>query len=170
MSAAQSAVIAPSREAAGVVPDSLSRPTDILLPTWSRGCPAALDVHVISTIQQHPSRSISHPWTRSSSAQAGFPSGCLQISGVEFVPVVAKTLGGLADDTIQTIKVIGRAISQTTSSSSSSSSSSFSTTQLFYHFAISVWRGNACLWLHHQPPLPRTVDGILRHFSVVSVL
>ena len=50
--AAQSAALAPSREASGVVPDSLSRPADILLPTWSHGRPAALDVHVISPLQQ----------------------------------------------------------------------------------------------------------------------
>ena len=50
--AAQSAALAPSREASGVVPDSLSRPADILLPTWRHGRPAALDVHVISPLQQ----------------------------------------------------------------------------------------------------------------------
>ena len=35
-----------------MVPDSHSRPADILLPTWSRGRPAVLDVHVISPLQQ----------------------------------------------------------------------------------------------------------------------
>ena len=42
--AARSAALAPTREAPSVVPDSRSRPADILLPTWSRGRPAALDV------------------------------------------------------------------------------------------------------------------------------
>ena len=46
--AARSAALAPTREAPSVVPDSQSRPADILLPTWSRGRPAALDVTVIS--------------------------------------------------------------------------------------------------------------------------
>ena len=49
--AAQSAALAPTREAPGVVADSRSRPADILLPTWCRGRPAALDVHVISPLQ-----------------------------------------------------------------------------------------------------------------------
>ena len=31
---------------------SSSRPADILLPTWSRGRPAALDVHIISPLQR----------------------------------------------------------------------------------------------------------------------
>ena len=42
--AARSAALAPTREAPSVVPDSRSRSADILLPTWSRGRPAALDV------------------------------------------------------------------------------------------------------------------------------
>ena len=46
--AAQSAALAPTREAPGLVPSSLSRPADVLLPNWSQGRPAALDVHVIS--------------------------------------------------------------------------------------------------------------------------
>ena len=50
--AAQSTALAPTREAPGLVPSSLSRPADVLLPNWSRGRPAALDVHVISPTQQ----------------------------------------------------------------------------------------------------------------------
>ena len=51
-SAAQSAALAPSKEMPNLIPDSLSRPADVLLPTWSCGRPAALDVHVISPLQQ----------------------------------------------------------------------------------------------------------------------
>ena len=50
--AAQSAALAPSKEMPNLIPDSLSRPADVFLPTWSRGRPAALDVHVISPLQQ----------------------------------------------------------------------------------------------------------------------
>ena len=50
--AAQSAALAPTREASGVAPNSHSRPADIFLPTWHHGRPAALDVHVISSLQQ----------------------------------------------------------------------------------------------------------------------
>ena len=46
--AAQSAALAQTREALGVVAGSHSRPADILFPTWRSGCPAALDIHVIS--------------------------------------------------------------------------------------------------------------------------
>ena len=45
--AAQSAALAPSREASGLIPGSLSHPADVFLPSWSCGRPAALDIHVI---------------------------------------------------------------------------------------------------------------------------
>lgn len=140
-SAAQSAVLAPSREAAGVVPDSLSRPADILLPTWSRGRPAAFDVHVISPLQHHTLHEASytpgHALNVGVQRKLASHLDACRSAGVDFVPVVAETLGGLADDTIQTIEAIGRAISHRSISSSSSSSSSC-TTQLFHHFAISL--------------------------------
>ena len=65
------------------------------------------------------------------------------------MPVVAETLGGLAEDSIRTVRAIGRAIAQRASSPSDTSTA---TTQLFRRLAISLWRGNACLWLHRQPP------------------
>ena len=48
-SAAQSAA---RREVPSLIPDTRSRPADIFLPNWKRGRPAALDVTVISTLQQ----------------------------------------------------------------------------------------------------------------------
>ena len=73
------------------------------------------------------------------------------------MPVVAETLGGLADDTIATIKAIGKAIAQRVTPRDSSTC----TKQLFHRFAIALWGGNACLWLHRHPPLPPSVDGII---------
>ena len=51
-SAVQSAALAPRREVPSLIPGSSSRPADIYLPNWDRGRPAALDVTVISTMQQ----------------------------------------------------------------------------------------------------------------------
>ena len=48
-SAAQSAALAPTL---GLLASSLSWPADILLPNWKWGHLAALDVHVISPLQQ----------------------------------------------------------------------------------------------------------------------
>ena len=51
-SAAQSAALAPRREVPSLIPGSNSRPADVFLPQWKRGQPAAIDVTVISTLQQ----------------------------------------------------------------------------------------------------------------------
>ena len=48
-SAAQAAALSPHREVPFLVPDSLSRPADVFLPSWHQGRPAALDVTVISS-------------------------------------------------------------------------------------------------------------------------
>ena len=51
-SAAQSATLAPRREALSLIAGSSSRPADEYLPNWMRGQPAALDVIVIFPMQQ----------------------------------------------------------------------------------------------------------------------
>ena len=81
-----------------LIADSLSLPADVCLPTWSRGLPAALDVHVISPLQQ-----------QSLGEAASIPGPALQVgvqrkltthlaecrsAGVDFVPIVVQALGG----------------------------------------------------------------------------
>ena len=51
-SAAQTAALAPRKEVPSFIPGTRSCPADIFLPTWQRSQPAALDVTVISTLQQ----------------------------------------------------------------------------------------------------------------------
>ena len=84
-------------------------------------------------------------------------SACRSV-GMDFIPLVAETLGGLAEDTITTISAIGKAISARTGYMDSSSTS---TKHLFRRIAIALWCGNASLWLHRQPSLPPSLDGVL---------
>ena len=51
-SAAQTAALAPRKEVSSLIPGTRSRQADIFLPIWQGGQPAALDVTVISTLQQ----------------------------------------------------------------------------------------------------------------------
>ena len=51
-SAAQTAALAPRKEVPSLIPGTSSRPANVYLPNWMRGQPAAIDVHVISTLQQ----------------------------------------------------------------------------------------------------------------------
>ena len=160
-SAAQSAALAPIKEAPSLVPSSSSRPADILLPAWSHGRPAALDVHIISPLQlqtlveaaTHPGHALDVGVHRKLSSHL---SVC-RSAGVDFIPVVAETLGGLAKDTISMIRSIGRALGQR----SNPSDPATSTQQLFGRFALALWRGNACSWLHRVPLIPPSLDGCI---------
>ena len=113
---AQSAALAPSREMANLVPDSLSRSADILLPTWNHGRPAALDIHVISSLQQQTIGEAA--FTLGHALQVGVErklashlSACGS-AGVDFIPIVTEVLSGLAEDTISIIRAFGEAIGQ----------------------------------------------------------
>ena len=143
------------------MPNSLSRPADIFLPTWSRGRSAALDVHVISPLQQltlgeaasTPGHALRVGVQRKLTSNL---SACHSV-GIEFIPLVVETLGGLAEDTILTIRSIGQAIGQRVGSLDPS----ISTRHLFHRLAIALWRGNASLWLHRFPTLPPSLDGLV---------
>ena len=50
--AAQSAALGPSKEALGLIPRSLAQPADIFIPHWSLGGLVALDVLVVSPLQE----------------------------------------------------------------------------------------------------------------------
>ena len=66
--------------------------------------------------------------------------------GIDSIPFVTETLGGLAEDTIHTLRTLGKAIGQC----SCSLDPSLATKHLFARFAIALWRGNASMWLHRQ--------------------
>ena len=152
--AAQSAALAPSIEFPNLISDSLSRPADIYLPTWSRGRPAALDVHVISPLQQQtlgeaafsPGHALLVGVQRKLSSHL---FNCRSV-GLEFLPLVFETLGGLTEDSISTLRSLGRSIALRTGPQDASTCSK----QLFHRAAIALWQGNAGLWLHRQPSLP----------------
>ena len=160
--AAQSGALALCREASGVISDSLRRPANILLPTWHQGRSAALDVHIISPLQQltlaayTPGHALEVGVRRK--VAANLPS--CRSAGVDFIPIVAGTLGGLAEDTISTISTLGMAISQRVGPTTDDDSSP-AIRQLFNKYAVTLWRGNATLWMHRLPPVHPSVDGVI---------
>ena len=159
--AAQSAALSPTREASGVVVDSCSRPADILLPMWRCGRPAALDVHVISPLHDlilcAAASTPGHALNVGVQGKLAAHLSDCRAAGMGFVPVVLETLGGLSEDAISTVRAIGKAISKRASPDDPSTS----TGQVFHRLAISLWRGNACLWLHRHPTLPPPIDDII---------
>ena len=81
---------------------SSSCPADVLLPNWSNGCPVALEVHVISPLQ---SLTLSEAaFSQGHALQVGVQRklaanlpNC-RSSGLDCIPLVAETLGSLAED------------------------------------------------------------------------
>ena len=158
--AAQTAALGPRKEAPGMVPNSSARPADILLPNWCRGRQAALDVAVISSLQRltvaeaavTPGHALEVCVRRKLSTN--LPS--CRVAGVECVPMVVEALGGWAPGTIYTIRRIGDFLGQRVNPLDPS----HSTKHLFGRLAITLWRGNAILWLRRALSLAPSSDGL----------
>ena len=98
------AQLAPRKEAPSVIPGSSSRPADVYLPNWRRGQPAALDIHVISTMQQQTLAGAStSPCEWGEERKMVSNVGACRAAGVTFIPLVVESLGGWSKEAIQTI-------------------------------------------------------------------
>ena len=159
--AAQSAALAPTKDAPSLVPGSYTRTADILLPNWTNGRPAALDVSVISSMQQltlveaasSPSHAVSVGIRRK--LTANLPA-CQAAGVMDFLPIVVETLGGWCPDSIATIRSIGRTLGERLISTDP-----VDMTNLFGRLVIALQRGNASLWIHRHPTFPPLVDGLI---------
>ena len=155
-SAAQLAALAPRKEAPSLIPGSNSHPADVYLLNWVRGQPAAFDVTVMSTLQQQTLSGAAsvqgHALQVGEDRKMAAHADACQAVGVVFVPLVMETLGGWCDEAIRTICRIGRQQGQRLGIPQAES-----TRHLFQRLAISLWRGNATLWIHCQPICPASV-------------
>ena len=158
-SAAQSAALAPRREVSFLIPCSLSRPADVYLPSWKGGRPAALDVTVILTMQQATIQgaaiSQGHALLVGEVRKLAAHVDACPAVGVSFIPIVVETLGGMSASSVSTLACIGRLLGQRLGIPPADS-----TRHLFQRCAISLWRGNAALWIRRIPTLAPSVDGV----------
>ena len=159
-SAAQTAALAPRKEVPALIPGSRSRPADVYLPNWKRGQPAAIDVTVISTLQQLTLAGAActpgHALTVAEKRKMAANSESCHALGITFIPLAAESLGGWSSEAIDTISSIGKLLGQRLGISPSET-----TRHLFQRLAIALWKGNATLWIHRQPTRPSSVDGII---------
>ena len=123
---------------------SSSRPADVLLPNWSNGRPAALDVHVISPLQSlilsEAAFSQGHALQVGVQRKLNLPN--CRSSGLDCIPLVAETLRGLGEKFIATIKAMGRSLCLR----SGSDRESDPTRHLFGRISLALWRGNALMF------------------------
>ena len=106
-SAAQAAALAPWKEVSSLISGSSSCLANVYLPNWKRGKPAAIDVTVISTLQQQTrTRAANTPGHALMIAEerkmASHEESCHAV-GVLFIPLAAETLGSLSREVIDTI-------------------------------------------------------------------
>ena len=159
-SAAQSAALAPRKEAPSVILGSSSCTADVYLPNWRRGQPAALDIHVISTMQQQTlvgaSTTPGYALQVSEERKMAAHAGACQAAGVSFIPLVVESLGGWSYEAIQTIKSIGRLQGQRLGLPPPDT-----TRHLFQRLAIALWKGKGSLWIRRQPVRSAMIDGLV---------
>ena len=96
-SAAQSAALAPRKEFPSLIPGHQNRPADVFLPHWDRGLPAALDISVISTLQQRTVHGAAETQGYELSVceerkMATHASSCRAV-GVSFIPLAIVSWG-----------------------------------------------------------------------------
>ena len=115
-SAAQSAALAPRREVSSLIPSSQNRPADVYLPSWKGGHPAALDVTVISTMQQatiqEAAISQGHALLVGEERKLAAHADACQAVGVSFIPLVVETLRGMSASSVSTLAYLGRLLGQ----------------------------------------------------------
>ena len=167
-SASQTAALAPRKEVPSLIPGSQSRPADVFLPTWTRGQPAALDITVISSLQQLTLREAAsvagHALSAGEARKIAAHVPSCRASGVSFIPIIFEALGGLSELAVATLSNIGRLLGQRTGVPPSET-----TRHLFQRCAISLWKGNAALWLHRFPPFHPFVDSCIYLLFVCTV-
>ena len=159
-SAAQTAALAPRKEVPSLIPGTSSRPADVYLPNWMRGQPAALDVHVISTLQQLTLKEAAvtqgHALSVGEERKRAAHSEACHAVGVTFIPMVVETLGGWGEEAALTVKIIGQLQGLRLRIPPAQA-----TRHLFQRLAINLWRGNATLWIRRLPIRSSEVDGLI---------
>ena len=158
-SAAQAACLNPAREIRGLLPGSEARPADVFLPSWVKGHDAALDVTVISPLQQNlvdrcaNDNSLALDTAHRRKMTARFED-CRSVN-VVLVPLAVETFGGWHPAAAVELKRIASRLARQTNASESVVISHF-----FQKLAVCLQRTNASLLLSRQTCFPPSeIDG-----------
>ena len=121
---------------------------------WKGGCPAALDVTVISTMQATIQGAASTQGHALMVKEARKLAACGDT--YQAVGAVLETPGGMSAPAVDTLACLGRLLGQRLGIPPADS-----TRHLFQKCAISLWRGNAALWIRRIPSLAPSMDGVI---------
>ena len=153
------AALSPVKEGRALLPGKDARPADVLLPSWHQGQNTALDVTVVSPLQQalvlkaaeEPGSALTHAYQRKMRQS----SDDCYTQGIHFVPLPVETLGGWHPQAIQVIRKICRQLARQTGREDSEVIA-----HAFQRLGILLMKGNAALILNRVPSFPPPyIDG-----------
>ena len=132
----------------------------MFLPNWSRDRPAALDITIISPLQhatlQGAALTQGHTLLVEEARKFSSQGTPCHSAGITFIPVTFEALGGLSSLATYTVAGIGQLLGQHLGLSPQES-----TRHLFQRLSISLWRGNATLWIHRSLPPSPQLNGVV---------
>ena len=156
---AKQASLSPAKEQSALLPGSAEKPADVYLPGWANGRDAALDISVVSPLQQQlikkAAEEIGSAAERRNKEQMAKYYNICQSEGIGFFPVVVETLGGWHNDGAEFIAKLARQLASHTGGEKEEVMR-----HLFQRLGILLTRGNAALILNRIPiHSDSTVDG-----------
>ena len=158
---ASAAGLGPTKEGRFLLPGNNRRPADILVPHWSSGKDAAMDVTVVMPLQEAtlagaattPGFALEYAFNNK---VRGAEDDC-RAQGIAFLPMVAEALGGWHTVAEREVKKLGTALARHTGQEEGEAIS-----HLWVRLGVLLQRGNAAILANRIPSLPSpNVDGIV---------
>ena len=154
----RTAALSPRKEVPSLIPGSAARPADVFLPVWSQGKPAAIDVSVISSLQcltvSEASCEQGYALSYGERRKRRVHDHECQEAGISFVPLLVETLGGWSDLALSFIRQVAELQAILLGQQPA-----LSISHPFQRLSVSLWKGNALLWVSRVPVVPPVVDG-----------
>ena len=147
------ACLGPTREDIALIPGSDARPADLLIPNWSMGKDAAMDITVVNPLQAAlvagAAATPGHALTkRFGEKMTKHGEGC-RLAGLVFIPLPFETLGGWHEETVTQVKRLGSALARHTGQEESEA-----IRHVAQRLAVLLAKGNAALLLNRVPAFP----------------
>ena len=158
---AQAAGLGPTKEGRFLLPDDGRRPADVLVPNWSGGRDAAMDVTVVNPLQgatiaqaaATPGYALTFAFDRK---VRGAAEDCRR-QGIAFLPLAAESFGGWHSAAVGEVKKLAAALARQTGQDEGEA-----VRHLWGRLGILLQRGNAAILCNRVPSVPSpVVDGVV---------
>ena len=158
---AASAGLGPVKEGRFLLPGCDRRPADVLLPNWAQGRDAALDVTVVTPLQQEtialaattPGHALTFAYERKI---RGAEEACRR-QGIAFIPLAAESFGGWHGAGEREVRKLGAALARHTGQDEGEA-----VHHLWGRLGVLLQRGNAAILGNRIPSFPPPhVDGVM---------